>query len=96
MQAVAVPEWLSAPTDVVPVPEEYLWSLTLDPAARSRHANPGGHRELRQLWDNRLHTSPEKTYQTAVAIRDALNRRAISLKPDTRVGGVPLGLPVRR
>ena len=91
MQTVAVPDWLSAPTDVVPVPEEYLWSLTLDPAARSRHANPGGQRELRQLWDHRLHTSPEKTYQTAVAIRDALNRRAISLKPDTASPDCPWG-----
>ena len=91
IQTVAVPEWLSAPTDVVPVPEEYLWSLTLDPAARSRHANPGGQRELRQLWDHRLHTSPEKTYQTAVAIRDALNRRAISLKPDSASPDCPWG-----
>ena len=91
MQAVAVPEWLSAPTDVVPVPEEYLWSLTLDPAARSRHSNPAGHRELRQLWDNKLHTSPEKTYQTAMAIRDALNRKALSLKPDSASEECPWG-----
>ncbi|MGZ4664816.1 MAG: hypothetical protein ACXV5Q_07145 [Frankiaceae bacterium] len=91
MQTVAVPDWLSAPTNVVPVPEEYLWSLTLDPAARNRHANPGGHRELRQLWDHRLHTSPEKTYQTALAIRDSLNRRAISLKPDTASPDCPWG-----
>ncbi len=91
MQAVAVPEWLSAPTDVVPVPEEYLWSLTLDPAARRRHSNPAGHRELRQLWDNKLHTSPEKTYQTATAIRDVLNRKAISLKPDSTSEECPWG-----